>query len=180
MGLHCCTSTFSSCSMWGLLSSCGAQASHYSAFSCCGGRAVSTGSVVGAHGVSCSAACGIFLDEGSNLYLLHWQADSLSQIHLGSPSLAFLIDSLFFLAYSFHHQDYLFFYYCSLSGITFLVVSFKGPCFSGNMCLSVTPRRPQPRLLSTQASLVSPVISGPSQLFSLVSITFHRHFFWCL
>ena len=56
---------------------------------------MSTGSVVGAHGVSCSAACGIFLDEGSNLYLLHWQADSLSQSHLGSPSLAFLIDSLF-------------------------------------------------------------------------------------
>ena len=30
-----------------------------------------------AHGFSCSVACGIFLDRGSNLCLLHWQADSL-------------------------------------------------------------------------------------------------------
>ena len=35
----------------------------------------STGSVIVAHGLSCSAACGIFLDQGSNLCLLHWQAD---------------------------------------------------------------------------------------------------------
>ena len=34
------------------------------------------GSVVVAHGLSCSAACGIFLDQGSNLCPLHWQADS--------------------------------------------------------------------------------------------------------
>ena len=33
-------------------------------------------SVVVAHGLSCSAACGIFLDQGLNLCLLHWQADS--------------------------------------------------------------------------------------------------------
>ena len=33
-------------------------------------------SVVVAHGLSCSAACGIFLDQGSNPCLLHWQADS--------------------------------------------------------------------------------------------------------
>ena len=34
------------------------------------------GSVVVAHGLSCSAACGIFPDHGSNPYPLHWQADS--------------------------------------------------------------------------------------------------------
>ena len=34
------------------------------------------GSVVVAHGPSCSAACGIFPDQGSNPRLLHWQADS--------------------------------------------------------------------------------------------------------
>ena len=34
------------------------------------------GSVVVAHGPSCSAACGIFPDQGSNPCLLHWQADS--------------------------------------------------------------------------------------------------------
>ena len=29
-----------------------------------------------AHRLSCSLACGIFPDQGSNLCLLHWQADS--------------------------------------------------------------------------------------------------------
>ena len=34
------------------------------------------GSVVAAHGPSCSTACGIFPDRGSNPCPLHWQADS--------------------------------------------------------------------------------------------------------
>ena len=33
-------------------------------------------SVVVAQGLSCSAACGIFPDQGSNPCPLHWQADS--------------------------------------------------------------------------------------------------------
>ena len=33
----------------------------------------STGSVVVAHGFSCSMVCGIFLDQGSNLCSLRWQ-----------------------------------------------------------------------------------------------------------
>ena len=36
----------------------------------------SAGSVVVAHGLSCSAACGIFLDYGWNPCPLHWQVDS--------------------------------------------------------------------------------------------------------
>ena len=36
----------------------------------------STGSVAVAHGLSCSVARGIFLDQGSNPCPLHWQADS--------------------------------------------------------------------------------------------------------
>ena len=36
----------------------------------------STGSVVVVHGLSCSAACGIFPDQGSNPRPLHWQVDS--------------------------------------------------------------------------------------------------------
>ena len=40
-------------------------------------RLESTGSLAMAHGRSCSAACEIFLDQRSNLCLLHWQADSL-------------------------------------------------------------------------------------------------------
>ena len=31
------------------------------------------------------ASLGIFLTQGLNLYLLHWQADSLPLNHLGSP-----------------------------------------------------------------------------------------------
>ena len=34
------------------------------------------GSVVTVHGLSCSTACGIFLDEGLNLCPLNWQLDS--------------------------------------------------------------------------------------------------------
>ena len=48
------------------------------------------GSVVVAHGPSCSAACGIFPDQGSNPCPLHWQADSQPLRHQGSPLLGFL------------------------------------------------------------------------------------------
>ena len=43
------------------------------------------GSVAVAHGPSCSAACGIFPDQGSNPCPLHWQADSQPLRHQGSP-----------------------------------------------------------------------------------------------
>ena len=43
------------------------------------------GSVVVVHGPSCSAACGIFPDQGSNPCPLHWQADSQPLRHQGSP-----------------------------------------------------------------------------------------------
>ena len=42
------------------------------------------GSVVVAHGPSCSVACGIFPDQGSNPCPLHWQADSQPLCHQGS------------------------------------------------------------------------------------------------
>ena len=43
-----------------------------------------------AHRLSCSAACGIFSDQGSNPCPLHWQADSQPLRHQGSPQLIFL------------------------------------------------------------------------------------------
>ena len=49
------------------------------------------GSVIVAHGPSCSAACGIFPDQGSNPCPLHWQADSQPLRHQGSLELHFLI-----------------------------------------------------------------------------------------
>ena len=78
----------------GLLSSCGGWASHCGGFSCHGTRAPacgvfsrcgawvqslpsvhglwSTALTVVVHGFSCSEACEVFPDPGSNAYLLHW------------------------------------------------------------------------------------------------------------
>ena len=63
---------FSLC--WLLLLGAQALAAQASVVVACG--LYSTGSVVVTHGLSCSAACGIFPDQGSNPCLLHWQADS--------------------------------------------------------------------------------------------------------
>ena len=49
------------------------------------------GSVVVAHGPSCSAACGIFPDRGSNPCPLHWQADSQPLRHQGSPLFCYIL-----------------------------------------------------------------------------------------
>ena len=43
------------------------------------------GSVIVAHGPSCSVVCGILPDQGSNPCPLHWQADSQPLHHQGSP-----------------------------------------------------------------------------------------------
>ena len=58
---------FSSCSEQGLVSRCGAQASHSSGFSRFGVWALAhMGLVVVAYGLACPAACGNFLPLGSN------------------------------------------------------------------------------------------------------------------
>ena len=49
------------------------------------------GSVTVAHGPSCSAACGIFPDQGSNPCPLHWQTDSQPLRHQGSPCIYILV-----------------------------------------------------------------------------------------
>ena len=91
-------SLFSSCGKQGLLSSCSAQASRHGGFFHCRAQALghaglssvlrgvwSTGSIVVAHGLSCSVACEIFLDQRLNPGLLLWQADSLPLSHQKSP-----------------------------------------------------------------------------------------------
>ena len=45
----------------------------------------STGSVDVARGHSCSMVCGVFLHQGLNPSLLHWQVDYLPLSHQGSP-----------------------------------------------------------------------------------------------
>ena len=76
------------------------RASHCGGFPCRGAQFLgcailmtlrSTDSVSVAHGLSCSTACAIFLDQGSNLCLLHWQMDSLLLSHQGSPCPLLLI-----------------------------------------------------------------------------------------
>ena len=48
------------------------QGSRRVGFSSCGVWPI----IVVAHGLCCSVACGVFLDQGSNLRALHWQVDS--------------------------------------------------------------------------------------------------------
>ena len=48
-------------------------------------RLESISSIVAMRGLSCSSACGIFPDQGSNLCLLHWQEDSLLLAPPGKP-----------------------------------------------------------------------------------------------
>ena len=56
------------------------------------------GSVLVAHGPSCSAACGIFPDQGSNPCPLHWQEDSQPLHHQGSPIHSFFKKINLFMA----------------------------------------------------------------------------------
>ena len=53
------------------------------------GSSFFTGLTVVAHGFRCSAACGIFPDQGLNPCLLHWQAYSLPLNHQRSPVVFF-------------------------------------------------------------------------------------------
>ena len=46
-------------------------------------------SVAVVHGLSCPMVCGIFPNQGSNLYPLDWQEDSLPLDHQGSPDSIF-------------------------------------------------------------------------------------------
>ena len=53
----------------------------------CGSQALEHTFSIEVHGLSCSAARGIFLDQGSNLCLLHWQVNSLPPSHWEAPGL---------------------------------------------------------------------------------------------
>ena len=85
----------------GLLWSCGAGApltestgSRARASVAVGPQALSAGSVVVAHGLGCSVARGIFPDQGLNLCLLHWQADSLPVSHQGNLHKFFILHAI--------------------------------------------------------------------------------------
>ena len=61
----------------------------------------STGSVIVVHRSSYPVTCGIFLDQGQNSCLLHWQVDSLPLSHHGNPILFYSINMS--LDYSYKH-----------------------------------------------------------------------------
>ena len=66
---------------------CEARASHFGGFSDLGTWV----SVVVAHGLSCSSACGICLNQGSNLCPLHWQVEAYPLYHQGSTDVFFAV-----------------------------------------------------------------------------------------
>ena len=76
LGLRCCTWASSLVAASGATRRCGAQASHCGGFSLWNTGSRCAGSVVVAHGLSCSSACGIFPDQGLHPCPRHWQADS--------------------------------------------------------------------------------------------------------
>ena len=80
------------------------------------------GSVIVAHGPSCSAACGISPDQGSNPCPLHWQADSQPLCHQGSPCLIFC------------------FYFCVFVRlIMFLDLGEEWPFVGDDLCIKAMP-----------------------------------------
>ena len=92
LGLGFCVRAFSGWG-WGGAAPlrCGAQASHCCGCFCCRAWTLGTGpSVFVAHGLSCSTACEIFLDQGLNACPPHWQADSQPLNHQGGPLCPFL------------------------------------------------------------------------------------------
>ena len=116
-----------SCGKWGPSRCAGLSLSRPLLLRSTGSRRA--GSAVVAHGPSCSVACGIFPDQGSNPCPLHWQADSQPLRHQGSPWLIVLNQLSFALKYfmSVHFdppirrkalwmQDYVLCYFCKPHG----------------------------------------------------------------
>ena len=85
LGLQFCARAFSNCGKWGPLFIAVRRPLTITASLVAEHRLQMHRAVIVAHGPSCSAACGIFPDPGSNPCPLHWQADSQPLHHQGSP-----------------------------------------------------------------------------------------------
>ena len=72
LGLYCCVTSLVAVSR-DYSSTCGAWVSHCGGCSCGAQSLGHVGSVVVSHGLSCSGACGIFLDQELNTNALHWR-----------------------------------------------------------------------------------------------------------
>ena len=144
-GLRRCVQALSSRGEREPLPICGARTSHCGGLPCCrawalGARASvvvarglhSTGSPAVALEPSCSAACGILPDQGSNPRPLHWQADSQPLRHQGSPSYHFLCSPFLYIDPDFHLVSFFFF----LKDLSFLLL-FLFFLKDFNICCSV-------------------------------------------
>ena len=107
LSLRWCMRAFSSCSKWGLHSSCSTWTLGH------------VGSIVVDHWLSCPEACGIFSNQEWNLYVLHWQADSYPLDHHESPESWFF--SLLKNSIGFKNL------FCRLSSIFFFFVCLFWP-----------------------------------------------------
>ena len=94
------------------------------------------GSVIVAHGPSCSAACGIFSDQGSNPCPLHWQADSQPLRHQGSPIFYFLGQCFPAVVMSWLTQKTIFVLKCGREGLAPGAPATPGPSVHCEHCLS--------------------------------------------
>ena len=120
LGLPCCMLVFSSCGEWGATLCCGAQASRCDDFSRF--RAALKGTWL-----SCPAVCGVFLDQGSNPYSLHWWADSSPLDHQGSPAYVLYKDSQFnscHLLWLSVYKKYIYRYTCMFVFILYMYIIY--------------------------------------------------------
>ena len=98
LGLRFCARAFSSCGKRGPLFIAESGPLTVAASPVAEHRLRRAGSVVVAHELSCSAACGILPDQGSNPCPPHWQADSQPLRHQGSPDCLVFVAKLYILA----------------------------------------------------------------------------------
>ena len=90
LGLHHFALAFSSWRQAGAYSAFQCAGFLLQGFPCCRAQALGLWALVAlAHGLSCSAAGGIFLSQGSNTCLLRWQMDSYPPCHQGSPNVRY-------------------------------------------------------------------------------------------
>ena len=154
------------CSKQGLLSGCGAQASHCSGFSCGGAGALghpgsavvaprfqSMAAVVVVPGLSSSAAGGIFLDQGLNLGPPHWQVDFWPLVHHGSLRPA-ILDGFFWQQTTQNYPSVLKTMNLFLTHIYCYSLSFRDNCrFTYSMAYTGTPHFTYCRMVKIRGKL---------------------------
>ena len=164
-GSFCYGWAFSSSWKQGLLSRYCVQASHCGDFSCSRGQALNaSASVTEAHRLSCSAVCGILPDQGANLCLLRWQADSYPLFHLGSPWIYIELKELF----QFSSVQLLSHVWLFATPWTAARQAFRSIIISQNLLklMSITSVMPSNHLILCRSLLLPPSIFPSIRVFS--------------